>query len=82
MNAIKGLMGLDGMSAAADAQAATMAKRQADLDAVEAGQKKVRSGGGMGMLGFIDEQMNGMLGMTGKKQTSLAPLANSLGGSR
>lgn len=49
------------------AQRAALAKQQADLDAVEAGQRKMLAGGGGGLLAFInskvkDETLRGTFG--------------------
>lgn len=49
-------------AAAQEAQKAQIAKGEADVAAVEAGQKKLRAGGGGGLLAFVDRSLSTTLG--------------------
>lgn len=54
--------GLKQLAASQAAERQRLANERARLDAIEAGNKKIRSGGGRGLLAFVDEQLPEKLG--------------------
>ena len=63
MDAIKNLFGGGAQDKLVKQQQKQLAEQERSLDAVEAGQRKLRTGG-RGLLAFIDEQLGGALGGT------------------